>query len=153
MALYKRGNTWWACFTAPNGERIRRSARTEDKKLAQEYHDSLKHEAWRIYKLGEKPRRTWQELVVRWLSETQDKRDHSKDVGKLKRLDKYFRGLYLDEINRDLIDSVKMDIREQASASTANRYLALIRAMLRMARDDWEWLDRIPAIKLFRVVW
>ena len=150
MALYKRGNIWWTRFTAPNGERICRSAKTGDKKQAQEYEDHLKGEAWRVYHLGEKPRRTWEETVVRWLTEKQDKRDHQKDIGKLRRLDAYFRGLYLDQINRSLIDVVKFDIRSEASASTANRYLALIRAMLRMARDEWEWVDSIPAVKLYK---
>ena len=37
MSLYKRGETWWVDFTAPNGRRIRRSARTTDKQLAKEY--------------------------------------------------------------------------------------------------------------------
>ena len=150
MALYKRGHIWWTRFTAPNGERVYRSSGTTDKKRAQEYEDCLKSEAWRVYKLGEKPRRTWQELVVRWLTDKQDKRDHCKDVGKLKRLDKFFGNRYLDEIDRALIETVKIEIRAGASAATTNRYLALIRAMLRMARDEWEWVDKIPAVKLYR---
>jgi len=28
-------------------------------------------------------------------------------------------------------------------------YLALIRAILRMARDEWEWLDHIPKVKMY----
>jgi hypothetical protein len=64
MPIFKRESTWWVSFTTPSGERIRRSAKTEEKKLAQEYHDSLKHESWRVHQLGEKPRRTWQEAVV-----------------------------------------------------------------------------------------
>ena len=53
----------------PNGERIRRTAGTASKALAQEFHDRLKSELWRIAKLGEKPRRIWNEAVVRWLKE------------------------------------------------------------------------------------
>lgn len=150
MPIFKRESTWWVSFTTPSGERIRRSAKTEDKKLAQEYHDSLKHEAWRVHQLGEKPRRTWQEAVVQWSIEKQDKADYQKDVGKLKWLNQYFGGLYLDSIDKTLIDKVKTEKREEASASTANRYLALIRAILRMARDEWEWIDKIPHIKLFK---
>lgn len=150
MAVYKRGNIWWTRFTAPNGERIYRSTKTGDKKQAQEYEDHLKSEAWRVYQLGEKPRRTWEEAVVRWLTEKQDKRDHTKDIGKLRRLHHYMSGLYLDQVNRALIDDIKYDIRSRATASTANRYLALIRAILRMARDEWEWIETIPAIKLYK---
>ena len=35
--------------------------------------------------------------------------------------------------------------------ATANRYLALIRSVLRRARDEWEWVDRIPKINFFVV--
>jgi len=150
MSLFKRGTTWWVSFTTPGGERIRRSAGTEDKKLAQEYHDSLKHEAWRIYKLGEKPRRTWQEAVVRWLADTQDKADHQKDVGKLKWLDQYLSDKYLDQLDRDLIDHIARVKRDEASPSTANRYLALIRAIMRMARDEWDWIEKVPRFRLYR---
>ena len=76
MSLYKRGDTWWLCFTAPNGERIRRSTGTTDKHEAQEYHDHLKVELWRVHRLGEKPRRTWQEAVVQWLRE----KDHKANI-------------------------------------------------------------------------
>ncbi len=69
MPLYKRGSTWWVDVVVPNGERIRRSTGTESKTLAQEFHDKLKAEVWRISKLGEKPRHTWNEAVVRWLKE------------------------------------------------------------------------------------
>ncbi|MGC6345366.1 site-specific integrase, partial [Pasteurella multocida] len=45
-------------FTAPNGERIRCSSRTTEKKLAQELHDKMKHEAWKVEKLNKQPERT-----------------------------------------------------------------------------------------------
>jgi len=87
MSLYKRGTTWWVRFTAPNGKRIRRSAGTEEKQLAQEYHDQLKVDLWRIHRLGEKPRRSWQEAVVRWMQDSDGKADRHKDLAKLRWLD------------------------------------------------------------------
>lgn len=150
MSLYKRGSVWWVRFTAPNGERISRSAGTSEKQQAQEYHDRLKAELWRVHKLGEKPRRTWQEAVVRWLQDTDHKADHGKDVAKLRWLDVYLSDRYLDEIDRDLIDRIGQAKKQEASASTANRYLALLRAILRMARDEWEWVERVPRVRLFQ---
>jgi integrase len=149
MALTKRGNRWWVSFTAPNGERIRRSAGTTDKQQAQEYHDRLKAELWRVHKLGEKPRRTWQEAVVRWLQDTDHKADHDKDVAKLRWLHKFLGDHYLDEIGRDLVDQIGEAKRKEASRSTANRYLAVLRAILRRARDEWEWIDRVPHVRLY----
>jgi hypothetical protein len=55
MSLRKRGGIWWVDVVASNGERIRRTAGTANKALAQESHDLLKSELWRIAKLGEKP--------------------------------------------------------------------------------------------------
>lgn len=149
MSLYKRDKTWWVSITAPNGQRIRRTAGTEDKKLAQEYHDRLKVELWQVHKLGEKPKRTWQEAVVRWLKEKAHKSDITGDLEKLRWLDQYLGHLLLNEITRDLIGEIGEIKTSQASASTANRYLALIRAILRMARDEWDWVEKIPKVRLY----
>ena len=56
MSLRKRGGIWWVDFVAPNGERVRRTTETANKNQAQEFHDRLKSELWRLAKLGEKPR-------------------------------------------------------------------------------------------------
>jgi integrase len=42
MSLFKRGETWWIDITVPGKERVRRSAGTNDRKQAREYHDTLK---------------------------------------------------------------------------------------------------------------
>ncbi len=148
MAIFKRGRLWWVRFTAPGGQRIRKSAGTEDRQKAQQYHDQLKAELWRIHKLGEKPRRTWQEAVVRWLREKDHKADRGKDVQKLRWMDQHLGGLHLDEITRDMVEKVGEAKRAEASVSTANRYLALLRSILRAARDEWEWIDRAPRVRL-----
>ncbi len=149
MSLYKRGDTWWVRFSAPGGGKIRRSAGTTDRRAAQEYHDRLKVEMWRVHKLGEKPRRTWQEATVRWLGEREHKATIKEDTAKLRWMDQFFGDKYLDEITRDLIDEVRAAKRKSVSPITVNRYLALIRAILRMARDEWEWIDKIPRVRLY----
>ena len=52
MSLRKRGGIWWIDVVAPNGERIRRTTGTANKALAQEFHDRLKAELWRIAQAG-----------------------------------------------------------------------------------------------------
>jgi integrase len=150
MSLSKRGKTWWISFTTPSGERIRRSAATEDKAQAQELHDKLKAESWRIAKLGDKPRRTWDEAAYKWLMESQLKKSHREDVSKISWLQQYFRGKYLDELTRDVIAKVGELKFKETSPATANRLLALIRSILRKAALDWEWIDKPPVIKLYR---
>jgi len=149
MSLYKRGETWHINVRSPDGRRIRRSTGTSDKKRAQEYHDHLKVELWRVHKLGEKPRRTWQDATVRWLREKQYKRDIAGDKGILCWLDPYFGDKYLDEINRDLIDEVAAIKLETVTPTRVNKFLALIRSILRKACLDWEWTDKYPRVQLF----
>ncbi|WP_254776337.1 site-specific integrase [Nitrosomonas sp. Nm34] len=146
----KRGKTWWISFTRPSGERVRRSAATEDRTQAQELHDKLKAESWRITKLGEKPKRTWDEAAYKWLMETQHKKTHHDDVAKISWLQQFFRGKLLDELTRDVIARIGDLKLKETSPATANRLLALIRSILRRSALDWEWIDKPPVIKLYR---
>ncbi|BBE52212.1 Putative prophage phiRv2 integrase [Ferriphaselus amnicola] len=150
MSLKKRGNTWYIDFVAPSGERVRCSAGTTDKIQAQELHDKLKAESWRVDKLGEKPRRTWDDAAYKWLTETDYKRTHKQDVSQVRWLQQHFRGKYLDELTRDVIAKVGELKKRKTSPATANRLLALIRAILRRAALDWEWIDKAPLIRLYR---
>lgn len=152
MSLYKRGNTWWVCFTTPSGERVRHSARTSDKASAQRYHDELKAETWRIDTLGQKPAYTWDDAAYKWITETEHKRTHRDDIAKIAWLHQFFRGKPLAAITRDQLIAVAEHKRKEASAATANRYLALIRAILRRARDEWEWIEKAPKVKLYKEV-
>jgi integrase len=149
MSLFKRGNIWWTRFTTANGERIRESTGTDDRKQAQEYHDRLKAKYWEVQKLGEKPERSWQDAVMRWLDETSHKASQHDDIHHLRWLDPYLGALSLNNITRDRIDQMITQRKsEGVSNATVNRMLAVIRAILRRASLDWEWIDKIPRIKL-----
>jgi integrase len=149
MSLFKRGNTWWVDFTTPSGERVRCSARTEDRAQAKELHDKLKAESWRVAQLGEKPERTWDEAAVRWLTETEYKRSHMQDVKQIAWLQQFFRGRLLSEMTRDVVSQVGEVKLKESSPATANRYLAIIRAILRRAAFEWEWIDKPPRFRLY----
>lgn len=151
MAIFKRGKTWWVDFTTPAGRRVRQSAQTGSKQEAQEFHDRLKADAWRKEVLREKPARTWKEAAVRWTQETAHKKDHERDLKKILWLDQFFGSLSLGDINEDLIEEiieVKRD--EGAQPPTINRWLALIRAILRTAVNKWRWIDSMPYIPRFK---
>ena len=147
--LYKRGNTWWIDFTAPNGQRIRRSAGTSDKAQAQELCDSLKAKAWRQVELGEKPDYTWDDAGVRWLSERSHKADLKHDVEKLRWLQDFFRGVTLRDMHREFIVAAIERKKVETTPATANRYLALVRAILRCC-VEWEWLDHVPMLRQYK---
>lgn len=151
MSLYKRKNIWWVDIAAPNGERIRETTGTASKALAQEFHDKLKHELWRIAKLGDRPRRTWNEAVVRWLKEQSHKATIGTDKIHLRWLDAHLSGKHLDTINRSMIDRITdAKLAEGVSNASVNRVLEVLRAILRKCVNEWEWLDRAPQVRMLK---
>ena len=151
MSLYKRKGSpcWWVRFTH-NGRRLQQSAGTADRAKAQQYHDRLKASLWEQDRLGVKPSRSWNEAVVKWLAETGHKATHADDVARLRWLDKYLRGQPLDRISRDAIGQIGEIKARESSGATANRTLAVIRAILRRACYEWEWIDKAPKVRMFK---
>ena len=150
MSLYKRKDSphWWVKL-AHNGQRIQQSTGTADKAKAQEYHDKLKASLWDQERLGVKPRRTWNEAVVRYLAETSHKASQVSDKIHLRWLDKFLNGVSLDAINRDVLDSIMTARRaEGVKNSSVNRVMEVVRAVLRKAANEWEWLDRVPRVQM-----
>ena len=151
MGIRKRGAVWWVDFTTPSGERVRRSAETGNKAEATEFHDRLKAEAWRRDKLAERIRRTWNEAVVRWCREQAHKATAEEDKAKLRWLDKHLGGKLLEAIDRDMIeDLINAKLAEGRSNATVNRTLALVRSILRKSVREWQWLERVPAVRMLK---
>jgi integrase len=149
MSLFKRGSTWWIDFTTPSGERVRRSSGTSHKSEAQELQDRLKTESWRVEKLGDKPRHTWDEAALKWMKEKSHKKTIREDAVKLRRLQKVLKGKVLAELGRDEIFAIGEQKLKESSEPTANRLLALIRAILNKACDEWEWIEKAPKVQLY----
>lgn len=64
-------------------------------------------------------------------------------------LDPYLGHLTLNQINGDVVWTVVQgQLKKGNSPATVNRYLAIMRNLLKMARDEWQWLDSIPKIRL-----
>jgi integrase len=154
MTLYTRKDSpyYWVKFGAIKGELkpYVRSTGTTDKKLAQRYHDKLQAERWEQDRLGIKPRRTWDDAAAKWLEETSHKRTHQWDKSMLTWFQLYLGGLALVDISRDLLDQVKAKRAKGVRPGTVNRYMALVRAILRRACFDWEWVDRVPKVGMLR---
>ena len=149
MALHKRGSVWWIDFVAPNGARIRRTTETRIKREAEKLHDELKTELWRVQMLGDRPRRIWEDAAARWLDEQSHKASLESDKGILRWLDRHLAGVELTNIDRKCIARItKAKKRGGRTNATVNRMLALLRAILRRCANDWECLDRAPAIRM-----
>lgn len=103
------------------------------------------------------PQKTWNEAVSLWLEETRTKATHEEDKTKLEWLKPYLTGVPLTEISSEVITQIRSASSKvltrsglPRTQSTTNRYLALVRSILIKAKDEWEWLERIPKIKLFK---
>ncbi len=152
MSLYKREKYWWVKFAPIRGELkpFYLSTGTTIKKQAQQYHDKLQSERWEQDKLGVKPRHIWDEAAAKFLQETSHKKTHEWDKSMLRWFQPYLGGKDLVDINRALLDQVR-DIRGKGvRAGTVNRYMALVRAILRKACNEWEWTDRAPKVGMMR---
>ena len=144
--LYKRGDTWYADITTANGKRIRRTLGTTDKQAAEELHDKLKYQQWRIDRIGEKPKRTWDEACIRWLNEKGHKKSIEQDKQMIRRLTA-LRGMYLNDITRDLVIEIVQNFGK--TNATKNRFIQLIRGILNRAMKEWEWIETVPYFSLY----
>lgn len=109
----------------------------------------MRLDAYREHHFGVKPQRSWQEAVIRYLELKRTLKSFA-DVQRICRhLDRYLGALTLNQINGDVIwGIVQGEIRKGNKPATVNRYLATIRNLLRMARDEWQWIDTFPKIRL-----
>ncbi len=149
MALYRRAGIYYIKLTSPDGSLIRRSARTQDRRKAQEFHDRLKAELWDLLYLKKKPRRTWDEAALRWLKEKAHKKSYRDDVSRIRWFTARLRGRALDQISRDTVDQLISRGLARRSDRTRDLYVALIRAIFRKAMREWEWIETMPAFKTY----
>jgi len=148
--LYKRGSVWWVDVQVGKS-RVRRSAGTTDKALAKAYHQRVEAEAYAVGKLGQKAKRTLEEAAIRWLREKGHKRSLKTDAERMRFWLAKCEGMTLDEITGGFIQEAVKDMKtvhdRPAANATKNRYVQLIRAVLRRA-VRWEWLDSAPGLDL-----
>ncbi|OOF35725.1 integrase [Rodentibacter rarus] len=141
---------WQIDFTTPSGERIRCSSQTTEKKLAQQLHDKLKHEAWQVEKLNKRPEKTVEDALILMLREA----EHKKDVATKIRHAQYWR----ETLGNKLIGSLTSDdiqaylpthvnrTGKQLSPATQNRYRSSIMRALNLAKQAG-WIDSLPYIQ------
>ncbi|MBG0869207.1 site-specific integrase [Burkholderia sp. 9777_1386] len=154
MPLRKRNGSdiWHIDIRSPGGERVRRSTGTANKKEAEEYHDRLKAELWRVARLGEKSRRSWDETALRMLKESTHLRSYVNIEIHIRYFRRHFSGRLLDSITRDEIYdalpqwSARTKAPKPLSAKSKNLYLSTMRHLFNLA-IKWEWLDRAPILE------
>jgi integrase len=149
--IYRRRDSrfWQIDVVLPNGQHVRQSAGTRDRKEAEAFVAKLKHEAYRQAFFGVKPKRSWQEAVVRYLAVKSGLRGVEKQRQICRKLDPFLGRLTLDKINGDVIwGFCQAELKRGRKPATINRCLALVRSLLRMAQYEWQWIDSSPKIRL-----
>jgi integrase len=87
--------------------------------------------------------------VVRWLDEKSHKASISDDKRNFVWLHSHLQGMNLGRVDRDLVERITQARRKDGvSNGTVNRMLSLLRSVLRSAAYDWEWLERVPKVRL-----
>lgn len=148
MALFRRGSTWYVDIASPTGERIKKSTGTDQKELAQEYHDRLKSDLWKQSRLKERPQRTFEEAADRWLSTRENQANAKNNTAYLEWLLKHLGGKPLSVIDKDRIDELlHRKMKEKVSPQTVNHYMKTLRAILRSSWE-WGWLEAVPPFTL-----
>lgn len=152
--LHRRKDSpyWWIDVILPDGRRVRQSTRLRLQSDAEEYLIRLKKKAYDAVRSGVPAESSWAQAVVRYLRENIDKRSLSDDKDHLRKLDPYLGDKLLSQINMDALWPFIHDRRERdgVSNATVNRALEIVRRILHLARDEWQWLQRFPRIRMLR---
>ena len=147
--LFKRAGSpfWYVRYRDASGKRVKRSTGTTDRREAGELEGKWRLEARQQRLWGTQPRYTFEQLMLRYLRETQGaKRSAERDAWTVKRLQPFFSGRVLNELKRpDVRDYIALRRAAGVKGSTINRELGLLSAALNRARLDWDWEIPNPA--------
>lgn len=151
MGLVKRGNVWWMSFNY-QGRQVRRSTGTSDKRLAEAILGKIKAEIveGRYFEVLEERKRTFDELMDRFLSEHVVKRASKRAYhGFVKRLRAFFGGRTLAEITPRTIAEYKTHRYAMGvKPATINRELAAMKKAFNLAMKEWEWCRSNPVCRV-----
>lgn len=140
---YKRKDSqiWWASYVDQSGKRVRRATGTTDRKEAEALEHKWKLEAYRAQQWDEQPERTFDELILNYLKETQDKkRSAERDRYSTKPLYRMFSGKSLVSITPDTISDYKrVRTNEGVKDSTIAKELKLLSSASNYACREWGW--------------
>ena len=134
MGVYKRGRIWWLAYTWES-HKINESARTSNKRLAERILEKRKGEIvegrFQLCTKNQSPTiLDWSKSFLASLSHPNTKRRYQTSVT---HLISAFGKLRLSEITPDSIERFRADRLTKAGPATANRDLAVLRRMMRIA--------------------
>jgi len=152
MSIYRRrGSPHWWINVSVAGLKTRKTTGTDNREDAEEFEQRERERLWRLHKLGDKSAHLWSEATTRWLKETQ-KRSRVKDEIIIAWLAPHIGDEPLSAIDRDAIEVLRGFLLEEGRApSTVNRYMCLVRSILRKCEREWKMLDRAPVVPMYKL--
>lgn len=151
MSIYRRSGSdnWWISVSVA-GRKTRRTTGTADRAKAEEFEQHERERLWRLRRLGDRGAVRFIDVAQRWLNETQ-KRTRDKDEMILAWLCGEIGEEAVSSIDRDAIEELrKTALVEGMAPATVDRYMALLRAILRKCEHDWGLLDHAPRVPMYR---
>jgi len=150
--LFKRAGSpfWYVQYRDASGNRAKRSTGTTDRKEAEELEAKWRLEARQQRLWGTQPSYTFDELMLRYLQETQGvKRSAERDAWSAKQLQRFFSGRVLSKLKRaDVREYIAMRKHEGVLGATVNREIGLLSSALNRARHEWDWDIPNPAERM-----
>ncbi len=148
MGLFKRGKVWWMSLNY-QGQQIRRSTETTDRRLAEAILGKLRVSIVeeKFFDKLQEQERTLKEMIERYMVERGSKLATARGLrSPAKQLYGFFgEQCVLADITTDTI--AKYKTKREADGvvpGTINRELALLRVAFNMARRQWKWCRTNP---------
>lgn len=150
MPLYKRpGSEIWWCRGSVARQPYRKTTGTVDREEAEEFEERERQRLWRLHKLGDKSFVLWRDVAERWMKTT-TKRSKDMDQTILDWLEPYIGDEPIKAIDRDALDELRQAaLGEGWAESSVDRYMCLVRSILKACVDDWGLLDKMPKVPMF----
>ena len=145
--LYKQPSSkYWYVKLKHRGRLIRKSTGETSKRRAEAVQKQLRQQ---LQALRKRSAHTFEDAAIRWIEEKQHKRSLETDAMIIRWFRPHLAHLFLSEITRAKVEDLRQLLLAGHSKSTVNRYFALLRSILKICRDDWEWVDKIPKIPMW----
>jgi len=155
--LYKRGEIWHI-EKQVLGHRLRESTGAKSLQEAEQYLVRRIEDIRQAKIYGVRPKRSFKEAAVRFLTENQHKASINTDAILLKSICPFIGTLSLDQVHiGTLQDFIKAKQDANLKTKSINNTLGLVRHILKIAATEWidenglTWLHVAPTIKLLPV--
>ena len=152
MGLFRRNKVWWMTFIH-QGQQVRRSTGTTDRRLAEAILGKIRVKIveGRFFDTLEAKDHTFNDMMDRYLKErsiTKAPASRQRDEQCLAHLRDAFGPLTLAEITPKLLAAYKAKRRETAKPATVNKELGLVRHGFNVAIREWEWCRDNPVCRV-----